>query len=654
MPEPQDFEIVAQYKDDPEQTVVFRGKDPRLVAEAMRKHAAETKRQLTFDGSNYTPEVLSLFKAPGAPTQLPSPDPTTAPGVPEGQWNAMKRDALQAGGGVLSGLLSGTGLRGAAVSGALGLGLGRGMDNFFSESRERPIRQGEVAGEVLGSTVSPLARFIPALKNANVTREMIGGGAAGLGSTMGTNVPAEEGAAGGALAGGLFGLLGDRFQRRLRASGGATNELVDKTLETTFGTKPLKEDADLHVNRDELRAIGDMFLQERGKKGSIAGAVEYLSKKPTYQDLIRNEVNEQTKARTQPIMQASNTRRGKEVALGSERSQEAVRRVLETKELGEIEKKIALARTSGERAPLELEREAKLLGLAARRANLHPDLKKAMSEFKTAEAYERKVKALQARAKTPLEAQKVANDVADSFYKDLTTETGFNPRKIEGNPEAKAALEWVATTKPEVMMKNLFSKPEESTAVALGLKTIFGANSKEMASVRRAAITHMFDKAITNEGVGAGKIYDAAKLGTMLDGIEPLALNTLFGKENSHQILRGLENVISQNAQDRAKKPLHGMLSGGLGAGSAVFLLMRETDPTRAAATLAGLATVKIVADNIPDMIEKIMLENSPRAAALRRYLANPTPGNAGVLQAAHFFSNLGQDTTKKSTEAPQ
>ena len=649
-----DIEVQAWYEDDPNQPLVFRGKTPEKVAEAIRAHRQSSGRKIQFDSSQHPPEFMSLFQKPGAarPT-LPTPDPAAEMQMPHDATNALLRRGLRLGAGGLGGFATGGGGRGAALSGLLNLGGGELADKMFGETHNTAPQKGEIAGEILGSTLGPLARFFPGLTSP-VVRETLGGLGAGGASTWGTDAPAEYGAALGGATGLMSSLLGTAVQNRARVSGGETNRTVGGTIQKELGVPVDPSTPERAVDRGEMRDIGLKLLQEYDKVPgkSVAGAVNKLTEEVPFAVGQKLEENKRLAARTAPLMQAANQKKSAEVNLRSERSQDAVRKMLENKEVAELEAKIARIPGPAEKQPLQRELEAKLLGLAASRANTSPEIKKAMSGLKTAEAIAAKVQSIQAKAKSKVEADKLSRDVAESFYNDIKTQSGFDPQDIAKSPEKAAALKWAANAHPEVMLGDFFEKRGLATDRAHGVIKLFGPNSNEVKSIRRGVVSHIFDQSIEGAGEGAGKAYSASKLGAMLDKVNPQALDALFENQNTHKVLRDLESLIGTNAAARAKRPLRGILSAGVSGGSVVLALSSERDIPSYLTALGAFTLGGIVANSASELIEKIMAKNNGYSSALRRYMSNPSPGNAAVLLAAGEYGKMAGDAaTQKSTE---
>jgi len=616
---------------------------------------------------------------PDALAEAEAPDPLSpanAATMMPGEENRYLRRVMEFG----FPAIMGGGRPNALIGGAINAGIGEGMDrlNGGSPTNYRPITSGDIlsefisgipgAGEAGGllKRLGPLGEKLAAsmAKHPIATNTAVGG-AAGAASTLGSDESAALPATLGASIGLGSGWLGGKISNKMKAA-------------PIIAKEQAREAADKLAPSKILPGSRGTMLDNAPKMQALSDAADYIEQTTGFKAKLGDETNKVAIGRIGPRGKATQQVNAANKALVSENQIEATRRLMEFRsknnlqgEISELVKQRAKFQNAdtptAQRLDTELafarqKLEAHTELVTQRRANKAPGVVKAELDLTKAENYQKTLDRITSRARTAQEKAEIEKYAAQAVFDDIGQQTSFHPNDL--TPQKTAAAKWLASNHPDVIVKDFFEHPEKSVERVEGMVQLFGPKSAEHTAIKNKVMAHMFDTAVDiNDSVSPGKALSGKRFGEQLAKLPKETVDYLFDNPNAHQVLVGVEKLLSAAEKSRnnpnALKVVLGMGGGAGIAGAGYYAANRQSSEedilSRPVIIALGTAGVLHQYQNIPKMVEAMLSTNSIFASALRRYASKQTSGAlTNVVAASNAFRGRSAPTQEQTPSAPQ
>lgn len=616
---------------------------------------------------------------PDALAEAEAPDPLSpanAATMMPGEVNRYLRRGMEFG---IPAIMGG-GKPNALIGGAINAGIGEGMDRLGGSdpSKYRPITGGDFLSELISGIpgageaggllkrLGPLGEKLAAsmAKHPVATNTAIGG-TSGATSTLGSD---ESAALPGMLGAGIgFGAggLGKMISNKMKAAPIIAEE---QAREMVNGLAPSKL----------LPGSRGTMLDNAPKMQALSDAADYIEQTTGFKAKLGDETNKVAVARIGPRGKAAQQVNAANKTLVTENQLEATRRLMEFRsrnnlqgEISELVKQRAkfqnadtptAKKLDAELAFARQKLEAHTELVTQRRANKAPGVAKAELDLTKAENYQKSLDRITSRARNAQEKAEIEKYAAQAVFDDIGQNTGFHPDDL--TPQKRAAATWLASNHPDVIVKDFFDHPEKSVERVEGMVQLFGPNSKEHTAIKNKVMSHMFDTAVDiNDSVSPGKALSGKRFGEQLAKLPKETVDYLFDNPNAHQVLVGVEKLLSSAERSRnnpnALKVILGMGGGAGIAGAGYYAANRQSaeEDVLSRPVLIALGTAGVLKSyqSIPKFVESMLSTNSVFSSALRRYAAKQTPGAlANVVAASNAFRGRSAPTQEQTPSAPQ
>jgi len=617
---------------------------------------------------------------PDALAEAEAPDPLSpanAATMMPGEENRYLRRGMEFGIPAVMGGMKPSALLGGAANAAIGEGMDR--LNNGSPTNYRPITSGDFLSELIASIpgaaesggllkrLGPLGeKLATTMGNNPVATNALAGGAAGTTSVIGSqddSSPALPGILGtlvGAGAGGLGKLVSNKMKAapiiaEEQARGLADNLAPSKLLPGSRGT----------------------MLDNAPKMQALADASDYIEQTTGFKAKLGDETNKVTLGRIGPRGKAAQQVTAANKSLVTENQLEATRRLMEFRaknnlqgEISELVKQRAKFQTADSPTAKKLDAELAFAKqkleahtelVTQRRANKAPGVAKAELDLTKAENYQKSLDRITSRARNAQEKAEIEKYAAQAVFDDIGQKTGFHPNDL--TPQKRAAAKWLASNHPDVIVKDFFDHPEKSVERVEGMVQLFGPKSAEHTAIKNKVMSHMFETAVDiNDSVSPGKALSGKRFGEQLAKLPKETVDYLFDNPNAHQVLVGVEKLLSSAEKSRnnpnALRVVLGMGGGAGMAGAGYYAANRQSaeEDILSKPVLIALGTAGVLKSyqSIPKFVESMLSTDSVFSSALRRYASKQTPGAlANVVAAANAFRTRPAPTQEQKPSAP-